>query len=236
MKRIFNLFICIIFSLNTFSQSRYIQKKEGVIVEEKTFYKEKNELVAKFKKKLPPEKYFDIIYEFEEPIKTNDSIIIKVSKVTFSSYPPKMNINNVFNEEAIKGKSLPATSFQTVNGEVITLDDLIGKPTIINFWHTACGPCIKEMPILNEIKKEYGDEVNFIAVTFETKEKVEKFLNKREFDFTHIINAADFMNSIQIKEFPKTFYLDKDGIVKKIEGAVSAEQKSDIVDYIEKLL
>ena len=236
MKKILILFICLIFSLSAFSQSRYIQKKDGEIVEEKTFYKEKNELVVKFKKKLPPEKYFDIIYEFEEPIKTNDSIIIKVSKVTFSSYPPKMNIKNVFNEEAIKGKPLPTTSFQTIDGEVITLNDLIGKPTIINFWHTACGPCIKEMPILNEIKKEYGNKVNFIAITFETKEKTEKFLDKRDFDFMHFINAADFMNSIQIKEFPKTFYLDKDGIVKKIEGAVSAEQKNDVINYIETLL
>ena len=236
MKNLFTFFIYLIFSLNAFSQSRYIQKKDGEIVEEKTFYKEKNELVAKFKKKLSPEKYFDIIYEFEEPIKTNDSIIIKVSKVTFSSYPPKMNIKNVFNEKSIKGKPLPATSFQKIDGEVITLGDLIGKPTIINFWHTACGPCIKEMPIWNEIKKEYGNKVNFIAVTFESKEKIEKFLDKREFDFTHIINAADFMNSIQIKEFPKTFYLDKDGIVEKIEGAVSAEQKNDIIDYIETLL
>lgn len=236
MKKIFILFVCIVFNLGVFSQSRYIQKKDGKIVEEKTFYKEKDELVAKFKKKLPSEKYFDIIYEFEEPIKTNDSIIIKVSKVTFSSYPPKMNIKNVFNEEAIKRKPLPTTSFQTIDGEVITLNDLIGKPTIINFWHTACGPCIKEMPILNEIKKKYENKINFIAVTFETKEKIERFLDKRKFDFTHIINAADFMNSIQIKEFPKTFYLDKYGKVKKIEGAVSAEQKNHVIDYIETLL
>ncbi|AXO79971.1 TlpA family protein disulfide reductase [Olleya aquimaris] len=236
MKNQFILFICIIFSINAISQSKYIQKKDGTIVEEKTFFKEKNEIVAKFKKKLAPEKYFDIIYEFEKPIKRNDSTIIKVSKVTFSSYPPKMNIKNVFNEKAIKDKPLSVKSLQTVDGQVITLDDLIGKPTIVNFWHTACGPCIKEMPILNEIKKQYGNKVNFIAVTFETKEKIEKFLDKREFNFTHIINAADFMNSIQIKEFPKTFYLNKDGIVKKIEGAVSAEQKKDFIDYIEKLL
>jgi thiol-disulfide isomerase/thioredoxin len=236
MKKQFILFICVIFSINAFSQSRYIQKKDGKIVEEKTFYKEKNELIAKFKKKLAPEKYFDIIYEFEEPIKSNDSIVIKVSNVTFSRYPPKMNIKNVFNEEDIKGKSLSMKSFQTIDGEIITLDDLIGKPTIVNFWHTACGPCIKEMPILNQIKKEYGNKVNFIAVTFETKEKVERFLTKREFDFTQIINAADFMNSIQFKVFPKTFYLDKNGIVKKIDGAVSAEQKKDVIEYIETLL
>lgn len=236
MKKQFILFICIVFSLNALSQSRYIQKKDGEIVKEKTFYKQKNEFVAKIKKELAPEKYFDIIYEFEKPIRTNDSIIIKVSKVIYSSYPPKMNIKNVFNEEVIKGELFSIKSLQTIEGDVITVDDLIGKPTIVNFWHTACGPCIKEMPILNQIKKEYEGKVNFIAITFETKEKVEKFLNVRKFEFTHIINAADFMNSIQIKEFPKTFYLDKAGIVKKIEGAISDEQKKDSIEYISTLL
>lgn len=236
MKNQFILFICIIFSLNALSQSRYIQRKDGKILEEKTFYKEKNELVSKFKKKLPPGKYFDIIYEFEKPIKRNDSTIIKVSKFTFSSYPPKMNIKNVFKEEAIKGKPLPVKTFQTIDGKIITFNDLIGKPTIVNFWHTTCGPCIKEMPILNDIKGKFGNKVNFIAVTFETKDKIEKFLTKRTFDFTHVMNAADFMNDIQLKIFPKTFYLDKDGIVQKIEGVVSTEQKKHIIKYIDSLL
>lgn len=236
MKKIVILSICLISSLGAFSQNRYIQNEDGKIVDEKTFYQQKNELIAKFKEKLPPEKYFDIIYEFEDPIKANDSLIIKVSKVTFSSYPPEMNIKNVFDEEAIIEKPLPATSFQAIDGKLLTPDDLIGKPTIVNFWHTACGPCIEEMPILNEIKKEYGNKVNFVAITFETKEKVEKFLAKREFDFTQIINAADFMNAIQIKEFPKTFYLDKNGIVKKIEGAVTAEEKADIIQFVKTLL
>lgn len=236
MKYQFILFVSLIFSLNTFSQSRYIEKKDGEILEENTFYKEKEELVTKLRKSLPPEKFFNIIYEFEEPIKSNDSIIIKVSNVIYSYYPPQMNRKNVFNENALIGKPLSIKSLETINGKTITLSDLHGKPTIVNFWHTACGPCIKEMPILNKIKKEYQDEVNFIAITFETKEKVEKFLTKREFDFIHVINAADFMNSIQFKIFPKTFYLNKKGVVQKIEGATSVEQKEETIEYINSLL
>ncbi|WP_435414889.1 TlpA family protein disulfide reductase [Polaribacter aestuariivivens] len=236
MKNQFFLFISLFFTLNSISQSKYIQKKNGEIVDVKTFYKEKNELVEKIKRKLPPEKYFDIIYEFNEPIKSNDSIIIKVSHVVFSSYPPQINRKNVFNEEFLKGKPLSIKSLQTINGDIITLSDLIDKPTIINFWHTTCAPCIKEMPILNQIKKQYENKVNFIAVTFETKEKIDKFLTTHEFNFTHIINAADFMNSIQFKPFPKTFFLDKKGVVQRIEGAVSIDQKSDIIEYINSLL
>lgn len=236
MKNLSCLFICLFFTLNVISQNKYIQKKNGEIVDEKTFYKEKNEQVEKFKKRLPPEKYFDIIYEFDEPIKSNDSIIFKVSHVVFSSYPPQINRKNVFNEETLIGKPLSIKSLQTIDGNIITLSNLINKPTIINFWHTTCAPCIKEMPILNQIKKQYGNKVNFIAVTFETKEKIEKFLTTHQFNFIQTINAADFMNSIQFKPFPKTFFLDKNGVVQKIEGTVSIDQKSDIIQYINSLL
>ena len=236
MKHQFVLFFSLILSLNAFAQVRYIEKEDGEIVEEKSFYKEKKELVAKMKKSLPPEKYFDIIYEFEEPIKSEDSIIIKVSDAVYSFYPPQMNRKNVFNETAIIGKPLSIKSLETIDGNIITLSDLRGKPTVVNFWHTACGPCIKEMPVLNQIKKEYEDKVNFIAITFEKKERVDKFLNRRKFDFIHIINAADFMNSIQFKIFPKTFYLDKKGVVQKIEGATSPEEKRDTMEYIDSLL
>lgn len=236
MKKLIILIVSSILSLTVFSQNRYIQKQDGEIVKEKTFYQEKDELVQKFKKKMRPGVYFDIFYEFDKPIKKNDSIIVKVLKVTFSTFPPEINRKNVFNEKAIKGRPLPETSFQTIEGKVLTMKDLIGKPLIINFWHTGCRPCIKEIPVLNEIKKKYGNKVNFISVTFETKEKVEQFIGRYEFNFTHIINAADFMNSIQFKEFPKTFYLDKEGIVQKIEGAITIDLKKDMVEYIDSML
>lgn len=230
--RLCSLFLC----LNTIAQVRYIQKKNGKIIEEKAFYKEKDELVAKFKKRLAPEKYFDIIYDFEKPIISNDSIIIKVSNVAYSFFPPQINRKNIFDENAIKGKPFSIKKLETIDQKTITLKDLTGKPTVVNFWHTTCGPCIKEMPILNQIKKKFQNKVNFIAITFETKEKVNKFLKKREFNFTQVINAADFMNSIKFKAFPKTFFIDKNGIVQKIDGVFLPNQKREIIEYINSLL
>lgn len=230
------VFICLILSTSSFAQKKYIQKQDGQIVDESTFYKEKNELVQKFKEKTSPDKYFDIIYEFEEPIISQDSIIYKVRSFALSSLPPQINRKNIFNEKNLIGKPLSIKSLETINGEILTIKDLTGKPSIVNFWHTGCGPCIREMPILNELSKEYEGKVNFIAITFETKEKVDKFLTKRDFDFLQTINAADFMNSIQFREFPKTFYLDKNGIVTKIEGAISDDQKEEFRNYLNSLL
>ena len=61
-------------------------------------------------------------------------------------------------------------------------DQLIGKPTMINFWFTRCAPCIDEMPVLNKIKEKYKDDFNFIAITYEKKEDVEKYKDYTIYD------------------------------------------------------
>jgi thiol-disulfide isomerase/thioredoxin len=66
----------------------------------------------------------------------------------------------------------------------MTLNSLKGKPTLIN-WFTNCAPCIEEIPVLNKIMNDNKDRFNFVAITFDDKEKVSKLL-KRKFDFTHM--------------------------------------------------
>lgn len=229
------ILLCFAFTINLYGQNKYVQKQNGEILEYSVFQQEKNAEIARFKQKLGPDKHFDIIYDFEDPIASNDSIIIKVKGMVYSMAPPQMNRNNVFDEKKLIGKVIPLKTLQTLDNKTITLEDLKGKPTVLNFWHVACGPCIKEMPTLNQIHDELGDQVNFIAVTFEPKEKVQKFLSKRVYNFTHVINAADFMNDIQIQTFPKTIYLDKNGVVQKTEGVVAMNQKKKIKKYLNSL-
>jgi len=100
------------------------------------------------------------------------------------------------------------------------VNDLKGKPTMINFWFTACAPCIDELPILNKLTKKYSDQVNFISITFDDKSKVLKFNEKYEFDFDQFIDAEDYINKLNIGAYPTSLFLDRDGIVKHAEGGV----------------
>jgi len=109
------------------------------------------------------------------------------------------------------GKPLPDLALQQLNGKIMHLSDLKGKPIVLNFWHTRCFPCIKEMPQLNEIKRDYADSVHFLAVTDDGPEKVNAFLQAHEFNFTHIVKADDFTDTCGILSVPKFFYIDKHG-------------------------
>lgn len=140
------------------------------------------------------------------------------------------------------GKKLPEMILTDINGKKISINKLNGKPTLINFWFTACAPCIDEMPILNKIHYEYKEKYNFIAVTFESQKQVDKFLKKHLYKFLHIVDAREFTDKLQLKSYPVNLFLDKNGIVKYSENGIPYEQDEngkikigDGKDFIKKL-
>src|SRR3990172_10411024 len=51
---------------------------------------------------------------------------------------------------------LPDAEVKGLDGAGVRLSDFSGKPLIVNFWATWCGPCRFEIPMLNELQKKYG--------------------------------------------------------------------------------
>ncbi len=141
----------------------------------------------------------------------------------------------------LKGKSLPPFELTQLNGQKISSESLKGKPTIINFWFVNCQHCINEMPAFNYINSQFGEKVNFLAITFETKNEVSSFLRFRKFDFTHIIEAKAYIDSLNFIGYPRTLILDKDLVVSEIIRSMGNNHNDklfieDIVQKLNKLL
>lgn len=144
------------------------------------------------------------------------------------------------------GKQFPEFSLKSLEGEVVNLSDFKGKAILINFWFTGCGPCIKEMPALNNIKKKYGDQLVFLSISFNTKGELDNFFQSHNFDFMHLTDAKDFIDKIGINGYPKNILIDKKGFVHQIldgihqqldkEGNVIDGDGQEIIREIEKLL
>jgi cytochrome c biogenesis protein CcmG/thiol:disulfide interchange protein DsbE len=49
----------------------------------------------------------------------------------------------------------------------VALADFRGRPVVLNFWSTSCGPCRKEMPALESVSARYRDRVAFVGVDHE---------------------------------------------------------------------
>ncbi|MGB3607339.1 MAG: TlpA disulfide reductase family protein [Psychroserpens sp.] len=169
-------------------------------------------------------------------IEKGDSIIKTIEMKVIPLGAVDKDFNPYENAEKFIGKKLPFNSITTINDELLNIRSLNGKPTLINFWFTNCIPCIKEMPELNKIKEDYGDTVNFIAITFETKEKVTEFLKKKDFNFIQIVNSKKEIDKIENEAYPMNMFLDKDGIIKFVRGNLTEKDGKDFRVLIDKLL
>ena len=133
-------------------------------------------------------------------------------------------INNTIakNPEANFTKGEKAYDFiaTDLDGNTFKLSDLKGQVVILNFWFTNCGPCIQEMPELNNLADNFKNKkVKFLAVTFNKKEIVEQFLKTKDFNFTLIPNANNIISLYGVNTYPTTIVINKKGeIVTKEVG------------------
>jgi len=132
----------------------------------------------------------------------------------------------------LKGSKMVPFELKDKDGTVVSNSSLKGKLTIYNFWFTGCRPCLQEMPQLNKLVEKYGDDVNFVAPTFEDDGKVSNFLNRRTFKYNTLASGVDLIKSLSITSFPTHLVVnDKGTIVKSITGA-----SEDIGKILEKLI
>ena len=119
---------------------------------------------------------------------------------------------------------------------LISLADLKGKIVVLNFWFTACGGCITEMPDLNELKKGYDNKgCVFLAITYDDNIKVNAFLAKNKFNYTIIPNAGEICKAYNIDEYPASMVIDREGIVRFIYNSVSGDVKSQLTKAIDEV-
>ena len=124
---------------------------------------------------------------------------------------------------ATVGKAAPDFELQNLEGQSISLNDLKGKPVLINFWATWCGPCVFEMPYLQEIHDEWsGKGLMVLAINRgESSSKVEQFLQSNNLSLPVLLDTKlDVFRRYNIRSIPTTFFIDKDGIIQvKVIGA-----------------
>lgn len=136
------------------------------------------------------------------------------------------------------GMTVPLQTFTTLDGEIVQKGGKQSKPTLINLWFVGCKGCEEEIPSLNFLQQKYADDVNFIAMTFDKEKRVTNFLNKKEFNFKHIIEVDDeYIKNIGTSPYPENIFISKDGEIVYIEGGIpyNSDDKSNL-QYFESLI
>ncbi len=112
-----------------------------------------------------------------------------------------------------------APDFTVIDGEgnEVKLSDFIGKPVIVNFWATWCGPCQVEMPYFNTAWEEYGDRIEFMMVNLtdgfqDTVEGVKEFIEDAGYTFpVYYDTEYSGAQAYGVHSIPMTIMVDPEG-------------------------
>ena len=139
---------------------------------------------------------------------------------------------------------MPAPNFNYENykGGTTDIKDLKGKILYVEVWATWCGPCIKEMPALTQLIKDFkGQDIEFISISIDSKndyEKWRKMVPEKNVGGTQLFAdkglKSDFMQAFSVGLIPRSILLDKQGkiITHKAPRPSATKTKS----YLDSLL
>lgn len=110
----------------------------------------------------------------------------------------------------------PEASFdlklRDVKGNLISLSDFKGKVIFINFWATWCPPCVAEMPSINKLYEQVGNEVVFVMISMDDNfEKAVSFRKRKDYGLPVYQTAGPIPAMYRSRAIPATYVIDAHG-------------------------
>ena len=127
----------------------------------------------------------------------------------------------------------PDFTMEDKNGAAVALSSFHGKPVVLNFWASWCGPCKSEMPAFEDAFRTYGDRVHFVMVNLtdgsqETLTSAKAFLESSGYTFpvyfdTRLEGAARY----GVVGIPASFFINAEG---RVVAAANTALSADMLD------
>ena len=128
------------------------------------------------------------------------------------------------NATALDGKTAPAFTLADLNGNKVSLASYKGRPLVVDFWATWCGPCKVEIPWFEKLHDQYaGQGLEILGVStddldrddpaklFTQKRDIADFVSKMHMNYPVLLGEDKVEDTWGIDAMPTTFFIDRNG-------------------------
>lgn len=136
------------------------------------------------------------------------------------------------------GHPAPNFTLEDLNGKKVSLSSYKGKPLLVNFWATWCGPCKLETPWLVELRDEYApkgfeilgistDDIdrNDAARFSEEKKEIAHFVQQMHMDYPVLIDGDALSHPYGgLDAMPTSFFVDRKGTVVAVQMGITSKE------------
>lgn len=130
----------------------------------------------------------------------------------------KNEANIALNNFNYEGNKFPEIVNKSINGRNANLKNREGKIVLFKTWFIGCTACIEEFPKLNEIveNEKKNDQILFISLALDNRERLIKFLKKRPFKYEVIPEQERLINELNLNIFPTHIVVNERNVILKV--------------------
>ena len=177
------------------------------------------------------------------------AVVIVGASVLYNRFSGEVNLGGIATTPQVvedptgateeKGSEAPDFTVYDLEGNAHKLSDFWGKPVLLNFWASWCGPCQMEMPDFQKFYESHGDKVNFVIVNLtdgqqETVETASAFIAEKGYTFpVYYDTDIDAVAKYGVSAVPVSYFIDAEGYFTAwAQGALSADMLQQGMDLL----
>ena len=152
------------------------------------------------------------------------------------------------NSTPLNGKIAPAFTLQDLNGNKVSLSSYKGRPLVVDFWATWCGPCKVEIPWFEKLHDQYRSQgLEIIGISaddldkddpaklFTEKRDIADFASKMHMNYPVLLDGGSLENQYGgLDALPTTFFIDRNG--KIVASTIGLAPRDEIEANIKKAI